>query len=145
MFEHLSEEEWQAVTQRWEQGRMKRYVGQLPVFVERHREQILARALHSTQPGTLLTATKLVLLDIGSLDQRDDMTTQRKKISDHIWIGVERGAQDPMRLADDWVVNYAVRWRLWRMKKYIYVINRCADDVVAQLQAPPPEKQAPAA
>lgn len=142
-FEHLSEDEWQAMRVRWDEGRMRGYVALLPEFIDRHREEILARAGPPEEARALLTAVKLVLLDRGSLDQRDELATQRRKISDHIWIGVERTHRDPRILADEWVVNYAAPWRGWRMKKYLYVINRCADDVVARLRSAPPRRDSP--
>ncbi|MBL9199858.1 MAG: hypothetical protein JNL39_05085 [Opitutaceae bacterium] len=144
-FEHLSEEERKAMELRWDTGRMQGYVAKLPAFVDQNRHEILSRARDPAEARALLTATKLVLLDLGSLDHRDDMLTQRRRISDHVWISIERGARDPHRLADEWVVNYAAPWRVWRMKKYIHVINRCADAVVAQLREPPADQRQPAA
>lgn len=137
MFEHLSEEEWREMQERWDAGRMRSFVALLPAFIARHRDEILSLASNPKDPEDIITAVKMVMIDRGSLDFRDEMKTQTKKIRDHVWISRERADRDPKTLEEEWISHYAVRWRVWRMKKYVFVANRCADDVVAMVLQPP--------
>lgn len=137
MFEHLSEEEWREMHERWDAGRMRGFVALLPSFIARHRDEILSLARNPKDPEDIITAVKMVMIDRGSLDFRDEMKTQTKKIRDHVWISRERADRDPKTLEEEWIAHYAVRWRVWRMKKYVFVANRCADEVVAMVLQPP--------
>lgn len=140
----LSEPERLALELRWYEGRMLPYAEWVLAFVERHRAELLAAANGSGDPGVLLAATKALIIERGSVHMAAELKDQMREIENELWYRGEKGEYDRAGIQADWTTRYAVAWRRWRIREYLFVTDRCAGRVVRVLQPSPPAPHEPA-
>ncbi|MBK8060471.1 MAG: hypothetical protein IPK33_22050 [Gemmatimonadetes bacterium] len=117
----------------WSQGELREHMQRLLAFVHRNREDILQLAGDAPDAGSMLEATKRRIVDAGAVHPPSEMRDQVKAIQDEIWIRGERGDYDREHIAHEWTSRHAADWRRWRLMEYLFVVDRCAADIVARL------------
>ncbi len=133
------EAELRVLTARWEQGYYQPYEEKLALFVERHRDEILQLA-HETSPSlSLPIAVKCMIGQRGSVDMPSELRDQLGEIHKDIWYHGESGDYDRARIKQDWAIRHAKAWRNWRLKEYAYVVDHCAERLVALLTVARPK------
>jgi len=132
--DHLTEAERFALELRWYEGRMLPYAEWLTAFVERHRDEILLAAGGANEPAALLTATKRLIAEFGSIHLAGELKDQKREIENELWYRGEKGECDRAGIQQDWTARHAAAWRRWRTQEYLFVADRCARQIVALLQ-----------
>jgi hypothetical protein len=117
----------------WARGALDRYLGRLLTFVDRNRAEIVQLA-DGEDPDALVEAAKRVVVRAGHVDLSSEMRDQVQRICDEIWIRGERGDYDRAHITQEWTSLHAANWRRWRIKEYVFVIDRCADEIVARIR-----------
>ena len=84
----------------------------------------------------LLTATKALISQRGSLHMAEELLDQKREMENELWYRGEKGEFDRRRIQQAWTAQHAAAWRQWRVKEYLFVANRCAGQLVATLLAP---------
>ena len=130
------EAELRTLEARWQEGRYRDYVEMLTVFVERHRDEIRQLAGEARDPGALLHAAKRLIAQHGSVDIRSELRDQVGEIHNEIWYRGETGYYDRNGIQQEWTIRHAPAWRRWRLKEYCFVVDRCADRLVALFTLP---------
>ena len=125
--------EFTALETSWANGKLRRHVERLLTFVERNRGDILRLAGDACDGEALLSTTKRLIVQAGSVHPPSEMRDQAREIQDEIWICGERGEYDRTNIAHEWTSRHAANWRRWRLKEYLFVADRCAEDIVARL------------
>jgi len=132
--EPANEDERVALELAWARGALDRYLGRLLTFVERHRDQIVQLAGGDDEPAALVEAAKRVVVRAGAVDLSSEMRDQVQRICDEIWYRGERGDYDRAHITQEWTSLHAANWRRWRIKEYVFVIDRCAGEIVARIR-----------
>jgi hypothetical protein len=135
-YNHRTDSERFALELRWYEGRMILYAEWLTTFVERHRDEILMLANGSREPVSLLTATKRLIGQRGSLHMAGELKDQQCEIENELWYRGEEGNGNRSGIQLEWTVRHAAEWRRWRIKEYLFVADRCACEIAALLRAP---------
>jgi hypothetical protein len=117
----------------WARGALDRYLERLLRFVERNRDEIQLLA-GSDEPVALAEAAKRVVARAGHVDLSSEMRDQVQRICDEIWIRGERGDYDRAHITQEWTSKHAANWRRWRIKEYVFVIDRHAEEIVARVR-----------
>jgi hypothetical protein len=125
-----------ALELRWYEGRMLPYAEWLMDFAGRHRAEILALAAGSGEPAALVAATKRLIVQRGSLRRAEELHDQIHEIENELWYRGEKGDHDRRRIQQEWTVANACAWRRWRIKEYLFVADRCAEELAATLANP---------
>lgn len=135
-FDGLTEAERFALELRWYDGSMLPYFEWLMELVEGRREEILVRASASLEEGALITATKQVIAECGSLHMAAEMKAQREEIEKELWCQGQKGRHDRAKIKQEWAQRYGAEWRRWRVREYLFVVDRCAERIVEVLRSP---------
>jgi hypothetical protein len=138
--EPLTDEERSALELRWYEGRMLPFSEWLLAFVDRHREEILRMAAERTDPENLLAAVNELIIRRGSMHMAKEMEDQKKEIENELWYRGEKGPCDRAGVQLEWTSRHAAAWRRWRIREYLFVVDRCAGLVVARLLEPRNER-----
>ena len=131
----LSEAAAEALARSWAVSELHGHAERVLAFVERHRAGILRLAGASPTEHVLLDAAKQLIVEAGSVHAASEMRDQIQAIRDEIWIQGERGDYDRANIASDWTSRHAANWRQWRVREYLYVVDRCAADILRCLGA----------
>jgi hypothetical protein len=118
----------------WARGALDRYLARLLTFVDRNRGEIVQLA-DGDAPDALVEAAKRVVVRAGAVDLSSEMRDQVQRICDEIWIRGERGDYDRAHITQEWTSLHAANWRRWRLKEYVFVIDRCAGEIVERIRA----------
>lgn len=129
----LTEDEQRALELRWDEGRLLQFADWLFAFVDGHREEILLLAGTPRDPVTLLAATKQLIARQGSLHMAAEMKDQRREIENEIRSRGEKGEHDRAGIQQEWTARHAAAWRRWRIREYLFVVDRSADRLAARL------------
>lgn len=117
-------EERQTLQQLWDSGKLQRHAQALERFY-RKKHQELRHLLSATyQDDDLVEAAKLLVLQNKIVDQIAESMDQLKAIESEIWIQGERGNHDRNQITLDWTQQHAAAWREWRIKEYLYTVER---------------------
>jgi len=119
---------------RWSSGDLAPHCSQLMAFAEQQGEAILAMANNSTDPQSLVFAAKRMVVEFGTVHHPTEMRDQMREIHDYIWYHGEKGDHDRDRIMQDWTVRHAASWRRWRLKEYLFVIDRIAEEITARIR-----------
>lgn len=119
----------------WNAGLLRDHVDRVLAFVERNRYAILRVAGPARDHEKLLAITKRLIVSAGAVHAPSEMRDQVREIQDEIWIRGERGDYDHVNIAHEWTSLHASNWRAWRVKEYLFVADRAANDIVATLGA----------
>lgn len=131
----LSDAAVAALARSWDAGELHGHAERVLGFVVRHRAEVLRLAGASPTEHTLLDAARQLIVQAGSVHAMSEMRDQMKAIRDEIWIRGERGDYDRQNIASDWTSQHAANWRQWRVREYLYVVDRCAADILRCLGA----------
>lgn len=131
----LSDAAAEALARSWDAGELHGHAERVLAFVERHREEIRRLAGDSPAEHALLEAARRLISHAGTVHAASEMQDQMRAIRDEIWIRGERGDYDRENIASDWASQHAANWRQWRVREYLYVVDRCAADIVWCLNA----------
>ena len=136
-YEAAQPAELEALWKSWDSGALAHLAEQLKHFAAERREAILARAGGTADPIALIAALKRMVVELGTVHHPSEMRDQAREIHNYIWFHGEKGDYDRDGIAFDWAVRFAGGWRRWRIKQYLFVIERIADELVGQLRNPP--------
>jgi hypothetical protein len=125
------EAELRTLEARWQEGRYRDYVEMLTVFVERHRDEIRQLAGEAHNRGALLHAMKRLIAQHGSVNIQSELRDQVGEIHNEIWYRGETGYYDRVGIQQEWTIRHARAWRCWRLKEYCFVVDHCADLLLA--------------
>ncbi|MDQ8202357.1 hypothetical protein [Pelagicoccus sp. SDUM812003] len=108
----------------WDAGRLRRRFESLDRFYQNHKSEFYQ--LQENQPATLglIELAKLLVIQKVVVDRIAETFDQLKEIESEIWIQGERGNLDRERIACDWAMSHARIWREWRLKEYLFVVER---------------------
>ena len=132
--DHLTEAERFALELRWYEGRMLPYADWLTAFVERYHEEIRREAAGADEAAALLAATKRLIAQRGSIHMVGELKDQKREIENELWYRGEKGKCDRAGILLEWTARHAAAWRRWRIQEYLFVTDRCANQVVALLR-----------
>ena len=128
--------ELEALWKSWDGGALAHLAEQLKTFAAERRESILTRAGGTADPIALIAALKRMVVELGTVHHPSEMRAQMGEIHNFIWYHGESGNYNRELIATDWTTRHAGSWRRWRLKEYLFVIDRVADELVTQLKAP---------
>jgi len=118
----------------WARGDLQEHAVRLVEFVDRHREEILALAGPGADVPTKLATIKRQIVRLESVCSLSEMLDQTRAIRDEIWYRGERGEYDRQHIAHEWTSRHAAAWRRWRLKEYLFVVDRCAEAMLSHLE-----------
>ena len=128
-----NEAETHALESNWANGKLHTHAVRLLGFIDRHRDEILQLAGPAREPQTLISTVKMQIVRLGSVCSLTEMHDQAREIRDEIWIRGERGEYDRTHITHEWASRHAGNWRHWRLKEYLFVVDRCAAAVLEHL------------
>lgn len=123
-FSPLRDAERATLDQLWQSGRLQRHVECLERFYREKRHQFRQRLQSQVDSGELTKVAKSLVIENGTVDPHSETLDQIKAIESEIWIQGEQGNHDRNRIATEWTERYAQAWRDWRLKEYLYTIER---------------------
>lgn len=115
--------------QRWRNGGLAQHTAQLKEFAGRQRAAIQADAGGVNDPPVLISALKRRVVELGTVHHRSEMRDQMSEIQKHLWYQGEKGDHDRDRAVQDWATCHASNWRRWRLKEYLFVIDRITKEL----------------
>ncbi len=134
-YEDLTEAERFALELRWYDGSMLPYFEWIMELIENRRAEIVQRAAGSSEPAALIAATKRVIAECGSLHMAAEMKAQKEEIEKELWCQGQKGRHDRAKIKQEWAQRYGADWRRWRVREYLFVVDRCAERIVEALQS----------
>ena len=117
----------------WHSGRLQRHLDALERFYRKKRHELRELLKTSTDSAELVEKAKYLVIENGIVDQLTETLDQIKEIESEIWIQGERGNYDRQKIAEEWTVRYASSWREWRLKEYLYAVERMESQLAACL------------
>jgi len=122
-------EERHTLQQLWDSGKLQRHAQALERFY-RKKHQELRQLLSATyEDDDLIEAAKLLVIQNKIVDQIAESLDQLKAIESEIWIQGEQGNHDREQIACDWTQHHAAAWREWRIKEYLYTVERMEESL----------------
>ena len=132
----LTEKERAQMECYWYEGKMLPFIDLLVDFVGAHRPEIFREARGSIDPAALRGAIKRIVYHLGSVHTASENRDQKTEMEKECWYRGQRGAHDRSDVMVEWVHNYGRDWRRWRVREYLFVIDRIEERLVLQLLAP---------
>lgn len=126
--------EWRTLQTSWARGELQGHAVRLVEFVDRHREEILHLAGPQADATARLHTIKRQIVGLESVCTLSEMQDQRRAIQDEIWFRGERGEYDRVEIVHQWTSRHAAAWRRWRIKEYLFVVDRCAEAMLSHLE-----------
>ena len=117
----------------WKTGKLKTLSDHLLEFVDRHRADILKIARTARSPEKLVAAAHKFVRRRGFIHLPLDMADQIHEITNEIWYHGEKGVFDRRKIQEAWTVEHAPNWRRWRIKQILYIMDKRAAEVAAEL------------
>lgn len=108
----------------WSKGEFRDIIPSVNAFIEEQETVIRSQLGPQANGDQIARALIDLLLSNGSLDQGAEMLAQKEEILKELWICGERGDHDRDRITSEWTVNYAERWRRWRVLTYIFIASK---------------------
>ena len=127
-----SEAELRTLHEEWTKGKLKNLSNHLLEFIDRNRAAIL-KLTKSRSPDKVVDAAKKFVRRRGFIYLPLDMADQIHEIANEIWYHGEKGVFDRRKIQEAWTVEHAPNWRRWRVKQILYIIDRRASEVSAEL------------
>lgn len=118
----------------WADGELLTHAVRLVEFIDRHRADILALAGPGADAAVKVQTIKRQIIRLESVCTLSEMLDQRRAIHDEIWFRGERGEYDRHHIVHDWTSRHAAAWRRWRLKEYLFVVDRCAESMLSHLE-----------
>ena len=112
------------------------FINLLAGFVERHREEIFREAGGATESTALREAIKRLVFRRGSVAMASENRDQKAEMEKECWYRGQEGAHNRSDVKLKWADNYGREWRQWRVREYLFVIDRCEERLVAHLLVP---------
>ena len=126
-----SDSELNTLKELWNTGKLQTISDHLIEFIHRHSGEISDYMRNSPSPENWVEAVKHLVRVRGSIHLPSDMADQIREINNELWYRGEKGDLNRAKIQEEWAVLYASRWRSWRVKEIIYVIDRRIADVSA--------------
>lgn len=141
----LTDQERAQMERYWYEGKMLPYANLLLDFVAIHRAAIFREALGPVDSAALREALKRRVYRRGSVHIASENRDQKAEMEKECWYQGQRGAHDRSEVMVRWVEDYGKAWRRWRVREYLFVIDRLEHRLVAQLVVPSEENDTEAA
>lgn len=122
-----AEDEVAQLDEEFKSGQLDRLTPSIATFVKAQRKHLSTTSENVSSLKEVLTTLKHQIIQVRSIDSRNEMNDQIKAINDEIWFRGERGEYDRSKIATDWACNHAANWRRWRIKEYLYLVDRRSD------------------
>ncbi|MBK1879217.1 hypothetical protein [Pelagicoccus mobilis] len=117
-------EERERLQRLWDSGKLQQHAKALERFY-RKKHQELRQLLSSTyEDDDLIEAAKILVIQNKIVDQIAEGLDQLKAMESEIWIQGEQGNHDRAQIALEWTERHAAAWREWRIKEYLYTVER---------------------
>lgn len=129
-----TQEERRQLEQLWHSGRLQRHLDALERFYREKRHEFNELLKTSTDSDELVAVAKLLVVENVIVDQLAETLDQIKEIESEIWIQGERGNHDRDQIAAEWTQRYASAWREWRLKEYLFAVERMESRLAECLQ-----------
>jgi len=129
--------ERQKLEQLWREGRLQKHLESLEAFYRAKRKDFLQRIQACREPGQLLSIARQLVVECGVVDPIAEAADQIREIESEIWIQCEHSKQERERIACEWASRYAVQWRQWRIKEYLFALERMQDRLPQVLELAP--------
>ncbi len=126
--------ERQQLERLWHSGRLQRHLEALERFYREKRHEFRQLLKTTTDSDELVEVAKLLVIENGIVDRLSETLDQIKEIESEIWIQGERGNHDRERIAEEWTRRYAQAWREWRIKEYLFAVERMESRLADCLQ-----------
>ncbi len=120
----------------WYKEKMLPFIDLLAGFVERHRDEIFGEAGSSTDAAGLREALKRLVFRRGSVDMPSELRDQKAEMEKECWYRGQEGMHNRSDVKLKWADKYGREWRQWRVREYLFVIDRCEARLVAHLLVP---------
>jgi hypothetical protein len=120
---------------RWQSGQLQPQTERVWRFVGQHRDEIVPLAGEPRDAAALLQATQSLIRDRQTIDHAAEAEEERREINNEIWYQGEKGNYDRVAIACNWARDHAASWRRWTIKQYLFIVERCAFEIVARLTA----------
>ncbi|MCZ6673466.1 MAG: hypothetical protein O7C75_11080 [Verrucomicrobia bacterium] len=120
---------------RWNNGKLQKYVPLVERFIEKRQEEIKNAAGPNPDDESVARGIIQLVLSNGSLDHAAEMLDQMEEISREIWIRGEQGDYDRLKITLNWTKNCAPSWRRWRILKYTFVAVKCSVEIYRSLES----------
>ncbi len=121
---HPQDAERQQLEALWHSGRLQRHLDALERFYSTKQHEFKELLKTTDDSDELVEVAKLLVVQNGIVDQLTETLDQIKEIESEIWIQGERGNYDRDQIAVEWTERYAASWREWRIKEYLYAVER---------------------
>lgn len=129
-FEATHPDELETLWEKWRAGSFRHHAELLKDFAQKQRSSIQSFATGRTDAGALIAATKLVVVELGTVHHPTEMRDQMREIHNDIWFHGERGEHVREQIVHDWTTRYATQWRQWRLKEYLFTIDRISEELL---------------
>ncbi len=132
----LGPNELEAMEALWRTGQLQPLTERVLRFVEKHRAPIVQIA-DRQDAASLLEATRRLIEQTGSLDPVAEAREQIREIHNEIWYRGMDSKKERSEIEQQWIADYAVKWRQWKDKEYLFIVVRCQAEILARLTGVP--------
>ena len=127
----------------WGRGQLDHHRDLLLQFLDRDREEIVRLAGDPGNPFAVLDAVKQLIIEAGGVNHRAEVLDQLKPINAEIWIRGERGECNRELIVHQWTWRHARNWRRWRLKEYIFLVEKFAVEITRRVASHQPPGSPP--
>lgn len=129
--EFNSPEERAELEQRWSKGELRHRHEQVLAFARAQSSEILQLAGSSREPAALAAAARQLIARLRSVHPPSEMRDQVREMHNEIWYRGQHGDYDHPRIKQEWTDRHASSWRRWRIKEYLFLAERGANEIAA--------------
>jgi hypothetical protein len=61
-----------------------------------------------------------------------ELTDQKLEIENECWYRGQEGPHNRTDIQVNWAQRHGKDWREWRLREYLFVVDRCEDRIVAE-------------
>ncbi len=124
--DHLQpqDHERQHLEQLWHSGRLQRHLDALERFYREKRHEFRQLLDATSDNDEVIEIAKYLVVENGIVDRLAETLDQLKEIESEIWIQGEHGNHDREKIVEEWTLRHARSWREWRIKEYLYAVER---------------------
>lgn len=120
----LQAAERQLLEQLWQAGRLQRHLDALERFYRQKRDEFKQLLDTTSDNEEIVQIAQYLVAQSGIVDRLTETLDQIKEIESEIWIQGEVGNHDRDKIAEEWTLRHARAWREWRIKEYLYAVER---------------------
>lgn len=135
--EIISVEERAELERLWANDALRHHHQQVLAFAHEQRAEILQLADGRRESVALAGAARQLIARLRSVHQPSEMRDQVREMHNEIWYCGQRGEYDHPRIKQEWTTRHASSWRRWRIKEYLFLAERCAEEIADIINSAP--------